>query len=1026
MSRLRWILAGVLAVVAAIASVQSLLTYLEHHITVGVLSVLALAITLAVGLVSLAQARLRIEREWQGLRAQPPRGELYTQRLRRLEAIRSAGVRPDAETLAESSAAEEAGRAYIGRYLVATTVLIGLVGTFAGLMETLGKVSPLLSESGNGGLALLAAPLAGLHVTFGASLVAILATLALALAQGDLALHEELALATLRDVTAHDLVPRLFPVNEDGADRTVQAIVDLKQTFGDALVRSLEKSAGRLAAETRSESERAAKALETAAGAVEKQITRLCDTIATTLAEGSRKQTAAIIESAAKQTDAVTKNAAATSETLAKSTAGSAQALADLRAQLQQALVAATAQHAQTLTAATDAVAGRLGDAATTALAAMRTEWEGAIGRTSAIADQALRQTLATHEQTLLRVVTTSEAASLKATEAAETVGLKAAEAAEQATRRGAVLVEEAITRGIAASEAATERAVAAAEAAAARGAAAAEEASQRAVAAATEASLRGATAAEAAAERGATAAEEAAARGAAAAEDAVQRSITVCEEALRGMTERLGNSVEPLFATEAGRLEAVREALTEISARLDVAGGRLTEVTGAVAELGRGHTSALEETGKAVLSAFDRAVVGGGAALDGAATVLAQAAKDLRAGTEGFAPTISQLSADLQALGREVALMAARAPDNDGQVVVMAELERLGTGVDRLTSLYELAQAQGQAPAADLAAETAVAADAELGAQPEAASPDDGAEPGALPEVATSDATGEIQGDVTTEIAAGQAEALVEAPAEGLADQTDGEAPAALAVEADPDPAIAVDTAGERTADEGPIATAEATTAVRRSSNKGKRKSRTRGRATDTSTEPPAVATEPDENAGAAEAGATIAEPPSVLLVAGEDATEVAADGTEADPVELAATETDAIELAAGATDAGATDAAETNATATDTGETDVLELPAELEAELELQADDVDLTDERGPRETDADPDDNDEVSPGASPMVELSDDETPPPFSAAPDADPDTMLAAPADAEAEATSSDAGAADGEGVDDQEERRS
>jgi hypothetical protein len=810
MSRLRWILAGVLALVAAVAAVQALLTYIEHHITVGVLAVLALLITLGVGLVSLAQARRRIESELGGLRARPAHGDLVAERLRRLNAIKAAGARPDPETLAETSAAEEAGRAYIGRYLVATTVLIGLVGTFAGLMETLGKVSPLLSDSGNGGLALLAAPLAGLHVTFGASLVAILATLALALVQGDLALHEELALAALGDLTTHELIPRMWPASarDDGAERTVQAIGELqksfgelKQTFGDALVRSLEKGAGKLAAETRAESERAAKALEATAGAVEKQITRLCDTIATNLSEGARRQGAAITDAAAKQSDGLTRQATAFADSLSKSaalhaeassksSAAHAQALEALRAQLTGSLDQAIGQHGETLINTTNAVATRLGDAAAETLTALRAEWESAIARTTSAADAALRTSLGANEALLRQTVETAAAASLEATAAAKSASLEATaaaqaaslkvtEVAEQATLRGAAAAEEVLTRGIAAAQEATARAVAASEAASLRGAAAGE---------------------------------EAAARAAAATEEAVRRSITVCEETVRALSDRLGNSVEPLFATEADRLEAVREALVEISGRLDAAGGRLTEVTGAVAELGRGHTSALEETGKSVLAAFDRAVLGGGAALDAAAGTLAQAAQDLRAGTEGFAPTLGQLSADLASLGREVALMAARNPESDSSVVVLAELERLGTGVDRLTSLYEMAQMgppvedTGAAEAATAEAATAETTTAAETAAAETAA----AAPGALADATDSDVAQAVE-----------AMTLDDGGAETTADETASAAPG--------EPVIG---AGDAAAAEAPEVVADAPPVNTPRAGRGKRKSRARDRA--------------------------------------------------------------------------------------------------------------------------------------------------------------------------------------------------
>jgi hypothetical protein len=284
MSRIRWILAGLVAVLAVVAAIQATATYARADLAVGVLAVLALAATLVVGLASLARARWRIEKELQALRADPtsttqPASALLRARRERLTAIQAAGVRPDRQVLAEATAAEEAGRAYIGRYFVATTVLIGLVGTFAGLMATLSKVAPLLGDRDSGGLSLLAGPLAGLHVTFGASLVAILATLSLALAQGDLALHEEQALATLEDRTTHHLIPQLWPPADEPAERTVRAMSEMRSLLAEAVAESLEKSAARMAETSRAEAERAARALETTAATVEKQISALGESV---------------------------------------------------------------------------------------------------------------------------------------------------------------------------------------------------------------------------------------------------------------------------------------------------------------------------------------------------------------------------------------------------------------------------------------------------------------------------------------------------------------------------------------------------------------------------------------------------------------------------------------------------------------------------------------------------------------------------------------------------------------------------
>ena len=215
MTRLRWVLAGATAVLTLVAALQSLRAYAAHDLTLGTWAVVGLALLLMVGLASLGWARRRIAGELAALSGSGPAGQLERARRQRLQAIKAADAIPDREALAEAARADEAGRAYVGRFLVATTVLIGLVGTFAGLMETLGKVAPLLRDNDAGGIALLAAPLGGLHVTFGATLVAILATLSLALAQGDLTLAEERALATHEDRTTHERIPQLGPRGED-------------------------------------------------------------------------------------------------------------------------------------------------------------------------------------------------------------------------------------------------------------------------------------------------------------------------------------------------------------------------------------------------------------------------------------------------------------------------------------------------------------------------------------------------------------------------------------------------------------------------------------------------------------------------------------------------------------------------------------------------------------------------------------------------------------------------------------------
>jgi hypothetical protein len=557
LSRLRWGLAGGVALLALVATAGAMTTYVAHQLTVGMLAVGALALTLVAGLYSLVRARLRIAGELAAMRANPPRGELLTARRQRLAAIKAAGARPDVDALAGSTAAEEAGRAYIGRYLVATTVLIGLVGTFAGLMETLGRVAPLIvDKSAEAGLALLTGPLSGLHVTFGASLVAILATLSLALAQGDLALHEGQALALLEDLTTHELIPRLWAPADDPAERTVRAVAELKTILAGSVATALEGSARRLADNARTEGDRASKALEGTAGTVQKEVARLCTTVAAALDEAARKQTAALEEAARKQT-------------------------------------AALEEAARKQTAALE---------------------EAARKRTTALEEAARKQTTALEEAFRKQTATLEETS----------------------RRQSAVLAQ------------------------------------------ATETAVKQATAAT---------------------EEGVRRATAIAAEAVRNAAAQLNQTLQPLFASEETRLEAVREGLARAASAVEQAATRITEASGAMEGVSKSHVETVELAARGVLSAFDRAVVSGGAALGGAATALAAAARDLRAGADDFGPRLTALSTELGPLGKELAQLVARDPEGDLAAVVLGELDRLGAGMDRLTELVRMTERRHEAP---------------------------------------------------------------------------------------------------------------------------------------------------------------------------------------------------------------------------------------------------------------------------------------------------------------------------------------
>ena len=258
----RWIVGGLIALAALIVAVESLAAYVTGRLVVGIVAVFVLMGVLGVGLASLVRARRFIEQELAALAAASPGGTLYLERKRKALELRRRNVAPDLDVLADATAAEEADRGYTGKYLVATTVLIGLVGTFGGLMETLARIAPALkggdlaSAGPAGALALIAGPLAGLHVTFGTSVVAILVTLALALIQGDVTLHHERLLALLQERTRHVLLPELWPAEESAAERTVRALLDLRTLVGETLTRNAEENAAKVAAVVRVEVQR--------------------------------------------------------------------------------------------------------------------------------------------------------------------------------------------------------------------------------------------------------------------------------------------------------------------------------------------------------------------------------------------------------------------------------------------------------------------------------------------------------------------------------------------------------------------------------------------------------------------------------------------------------------------------------------------------------------------------------------------------------------------------------------------------
>ncbi|MBI4511763.1 MAG: hypothetical protein HY698_19170 [Deltaproteobacteria bacterium] len=263
MTILRWSLGGLLTSVSLLAALKSFMTYAGRGAWLGVAVVAILGAAAIFGFVTLLLARVRLGKELGKLSSQPPQGELWAARRRELLEIRDRGAVPDLDALASATAAREGGRAYLGRYLVAVTVLIGLVGTLAGLIETFRGMAPLLMDESVSALKVMAGPLTGLDVTLGASVVGILVTLALSLVQGDLVLAEEIVLSRLHERTRHVLMPELFPPSESAGERTAREISAMRAELGRFLERAAETTARRVEKVTATALEKLSLSVET-------------------------------------------------------------------------------------------------------------------------------------------------------------------------------------------------------------------------------------------------------------------------------------------------------------------------------------------------------------------------------------------------------------------------------------------------------------------------------------------------------------------------------------------------------------------------------------------------------------------------------------------------------------------------------------------------------------------------------------------------------------------------------------------
>jgi hypothetical protein len=403
MTRARWLIGLLVAAAALVVAAQALATYIAGRLVVGVAAVIVLMAVLVIGLASLGRARRYVERELRALHAEPPGGELLGARRRQLEELHRRGAIADLDALADATSAQEAERGYAGKYLVATTVLIGLVGTFGGLMETLRRLPPLLTGDGAGTLALLAGPLAGLHVTFGASVVAILVTLALALVQGDVTLHHGRLLALLEERTRHRLFPALWPARDGAAERTARELAELRALIEGALATGVESTTAKVGAVVHDGTKRLVDEVSGALRAHGAAQTAAMQTAGAAVADGLRRATEEMSVSLGRGAAALGEAAAASRQSLADAVleinaavrAGEEHAREEAW-RVARSVEAAAAASAETTRAAMAALSGDVGAQLTRAMAAVTEQSRTLLAE---IAAQMQRAIAATTEQ---------------------------------------------------------------------------------------------------------------------------------------------------------------------------------------------------------------------------------------------------------------------------------------------------------------------------------------------------------------------------------------------------------------------------------------------------------------------------------------------------------------------------------------------------------------------------------------------------------------------------------------------------
>lgn len=725
-ARTRWILAsaiGLLSVVQALRTLPSL----SSHAPLGAAALLALALLTVAGLVSLWNARRRVERELVGLAQRPSRGELVDARRARLAEIAAGGGKPDLSTLAEATAANERGQAYLGRYLVAVAVLIGLIGTFAGLAEALRALPSILGGASDPQklASLLSVPLAGLDVVFAAGIVGILSTLALSLAQGDLQLAEDGMLARLEEETTHELIPALWPRTHSVEERMLRELAQIREENRTLLI-EVSGAIGTRVAEVTARTitdlgGRLTSAVEASTSKLAADVQRgFTDAMrahgeaSTTLRIDGAAQLAALKQSGESLVQLATRSASALEARLATEAGHIASALERTHT-AQQHLADALRSAAEHSALVVGEQLGHLGaqlaeqsiatqhilvDSATAsgkvaaaAVESLRAELVSSLG---AVRDGLVAELSGARIELGASLYAATDALRGEASSARTALDQSAARAIDAMGRSVTSVasivtdVSQAVSVQAAAAAALISESAARAQDSLATSTASAQRAMLDGLSQAQHAIADGSTLAQLAMAEGVSEAKLAIVAGATQVNGVLADSIARAEKTLSDGALVLSSAAsEELSATRLALVEATQGAHGALAAALETALARLdTLLSTSRTELG--------DTLVASRDAVDRLVTDSVGSLSSSAGLLASAADTMSRANDQLGPQLEALTPELRLLGQELALLGARTEQTD-EPLFADELVRLGEGMERLEALVRLAQSHGE-----------------------------------------------------------------------------------------------------------------------------------------------------------------------------------------------------------------------------------------------------------------------------------------------------------------------------------------